>query len=421
MENWIAKTSNRHFPSQLRARSLVVAGALLFALLGAALPTRPAENASPDQTSFDDERKALAKAKAQSVLAEERAAMLDARAGVAGEQADIARNRAAAVALRIQAAESDMAAAETRIRLIERLRAEQRTRLAAAQEPAMRILAALQMLSRRPPAMALVQPGSTRDMVHTRAILASVIPRLRAQTAGLRKEIERGKSLRSDADRAKAALALSRDRLDEKRTEFLQLSATKRADFDALRVASLAEEDRAIGLAEQAKDIGSLMATMAADGVLRDRLASLAGPVLRPDSGESVAEPAQTVDPVLPRQIPYRLPATGQLLAGLGEVSDNGVRARGLTLAVRPLAQLIAPSPGRVVFAGPFRGYGNVLIIDHGGGWTSLIASIGALDVSVGESVIQGSPIGRAGEDRPTITVELRLKGEAVDISRLIG
>jgi septal ring factor EnvC (AmiA/AmiB activator) len=227
--------------------------------------------------------------------------------------------------------------------------------------------------------------------------------------------------LRIDADRARAALSLSRDRLAEKRAEFLQQSAAKRADFDQLRGAALAEEDRAIGLAEQAKDIGALMDVMTEDGALRDRLASLAGPVLRPNEGETVQEAAAIVDPVLPSQIPYRLPATGQLLAGLGDVSDNGVRARGLTLAVRPLAQLIAPSPGRVVFAGPFRGYGNVLIIDHGGGWTSLIASIGTLDVSVGESVIQGSPIGRAGEERPTITVELRLKGEPVDISRLIG
>jgi murein hydrolase activator len=410
LENSTAKTSKRRFPSQLRVR-LFLAGALLFALAGAALPPETLAN----------ERAALAKAKAQSLLAEERASMLDARAGVAGEEADSARNRAAAIALRIQAAESDMAAAETRIRLIERLRTEQRARLAVVQEPAMRLLAALQMLSRRPPAMALVQPGSTRDLVHTRAALASVIPRLRAQTAGLRAEIERGKALRIDADRARAALSLSRDRLAEKRAEFLQQSAAKRADFDQLRGAALAEEDRAIGLAEQAKDIGALMDVMTEDGALRDRLASLAGPVLRPNEGETVQEAAAIVDPVLPSQIPYRLPATGQLLAGLGDVSDNGVRARGLTLAVRPLAQLIAPSPGRVVFAGPFRGYGNVLIIDHGGGWTSLIASIGTLDVSVGESVIQGSPIGRAGEERPTITVELRLKGEPVDISRLIG
>jgi murein hydrolase activator len=410
LESSTAKTNKPLVPSQLRVRP-ILAGALLFALAGAALPP----------VSMEEERAALAKAKAQSLIAEQRAAMLDARAGVAEEAADVARARAAAVALRIQAAESDLSAAETRISLIERMRAEQSARLASAQAPAMRLLAALQMLSRRPPALALIQPGSTDDLVHTRAILSALIPRIRRQTAGLRAEIERSRALRADADRARSALALSRTRLDEQRAEFLQLSAAKRADFDQLRGAALAEEDRAIGLSEQANDIGDLMQSMSADGVVRDRLAALSGPVLRPLDGRSAPLEAAAAAVADRTNIPYRLPVAGTVVAGLGDVSEAGVRARGLTLAVRPTAQLVAPSSGRIAFAGPFRGYGQIVIIDHGGGWTSLITSLSALDVVIGENVVQGSPIGRAGTDRPTVSVELRQKGQPVDISRLVS
>ena len=96
------------------------------------------------------------------------------------------------------------------------------------------------------------------------------------------------------------------------------------------------------------------------------------------------------------------------------------MRARGLTIAARDGALVVAPAAGRVAFAGPFRGFGQIIIIDHGGGWTSLITSLAALDVRVGENILQGGPLGRAGGDRPTITVDLRRGNQPVDITPLL-
>ena len=108
-------------------------------------------------------------------------------------------------------------------------------------------------------------------------------------------------------------------------------------------------------------------------------------------------------------------------MSGLGEVSGNGVRARGLTIATRPSAQVIAPNDGRIVFAGPYRGFGRIAIIDHGQGWTTLLAGMAALDVVVGDAVVQGSPIGRATVADPKITVELRRGAQPIDIAHLVG
>jgi murein hydrolase activator len=418
LASWTAKTSNASRRSSGRVRCFAAGAFLVLALFLIGWGARAQDDAP---LNFAIERQALAKAKAQSILADERAEKLDARASAEKSEAEAAKSRAAAVAARIQAAEADISAAEARVSLIERMRADLRGKLAAEQEPAIRLLAALQTLSRRPPALALVQPGSVDDLVHTRAVLAGLMPQLRKKTANLRAQIEKSKTLRADADRAIAALDTSKQRLEDKRDELLKLSAERRLAYDTLRGSALAEQDRAIALGEKARDIVDLMDDLTEDGAIRDRLADLPGPVLRPKRpGDADIAPGDQLESET-KNLPYRLPVVGSVVTGLGEVSDTGVRSRGLTLAVRPLAQLVAPAAGRIVFAGPYRGYGNIVIIDHGRGWTSLITAVAGLDVAVGDNLLQGSPLGRAGSDAPTITVELRRQSVPVDIARFVG
>jgi septal ring factor EnvC (AmiA/AmiB activator) len=108
-------------------------------------------------------------------------------------------------------------------------------------------------------------------------------------------------------------------------------------------------------------------------------------------------------------------------VAGFGERLADGTAARGLTVATVPAATVVAPANGRVAFAGPFRGYGQILIVEHGGGWTSLVARLDRLTARVGDEVRAGDPVGSAGPGHPRILVELR-KGDApVDIAALIG
>jgi septal ring factor EnvC (AmiA/AmiB activator) len=75
----------------------------------------------------------------------------------------------------------------------------------------------------------------------------------------------------------------------------------------------------------------------------------------------------------------------------------------------------VAPGAGRIVFAGPYAGYGQIAIIDHGGGWTSLITGLAQLGVRVGDQVLAGSPLGTAGMGRPVVSMELRRDGQPVN------
>ncbi len=371
--------------------------------------------------SIEAERAALARAKLESQNAAARAQALEARAIAEQGEARKAQIEAAAVASRIQSAEANIVAAEARVRLIERLQEDLRAKLAEKQAPVVRLVAALQTLSRRPPALALVQPGSLREMVYTRAILGSVLPRLRDRTAGLRADLERGRQLRSDAGRAVTALADGRRRLDGERKALAQVAARHRQASQALAGSAIEEQDRAIAMGEEARDIGDLIGRLGEAAEVRARLETLPGPVLRPEQ-PMLARTAPAAPPAeVSNRLPYRLPVAGTVVTGLGEVSPTGIRARGLTLATRPDAQIVSPAGGRIVFAGPFRGFGQIVIIDHGRGWTSLLTNLAARDVRVGDSVVQGSPIGRAARVRPQVTVELRRNMRPIDIARLLG
>jgi septal ring factor EnvC (AmiA/AmiB activator) len=153
----------------------------------------------------------------------------------------------------------------------------------------------------------------------------------------------------------------------------------------------------------------------------RAALEALPGPLPRPPKPGEAPSPIDTI--AWSRDAPpYRLPVDGKIVTGLGELSDAGVRSRGLTLATASAAQVIAPAAGRIVFARRFRDYGTVIIIDHGGGWTSLIAHLGEATVAVGARVAQGAPIGRAKTiEEPRVTIELRRKDRAIDMTRLLG
>ncbi|WP_445326794.1 murein hydrolase activator EnvC family protein [Sphingobium sp. AN558] len=372
-------------------------------------------------TTLAQEQAALKTARRQSDEARARSARLEQQAGAAREEADRAARRAAAMAARIQESEADVLAAQARIAIIARLQRAQAVRLAARQAPVVRLAAALQIMARRPLLLALVQPGSVADAVHMRAVLGRILPVIQARTAGLRVELERSRGLRETAEQAAGALTKGRADLRQRQAALQTLEGRKRIAAIGLRSSAGVESDRALALGERARDIVDLMDRIEQAGDLREQLARLSGPVLRPARPEQAGAPAPERIAAAGGPPPYRLPVVGQLVTGMGEVSDSGVRSRGLTIATQPGALAVAPTAGRIAFAGPYRGYGQILIIDHGQGWTTLLTGLRRLTARVGESVAQGDPVGIAGDGRPTVTIELRRNGRPVDIVPLAG
>lgn len=389
-------------------RSTVLVGTLIAMLAigelaGAQVPT------------LQEQQGRLQDATAASQAAQARSAELERQAASERDQAVQARQQQAAAAERIKAAEADIAAARARIAIVDRQLADQRTRVAERQGPIMRLIAALQSMSRRPAALGLVQPGSTEDMVHVRAVLGTVMPVVEARTADVRGELDRIRKLRADAEAAVAALRESRRRLEGERIALVRLEAEHRLRSKELDKSALVESDKALAMGEQARDIVDQMAVMGDAAETQGELQALPGPLPRPPQPGDVPAPRRSGGGA-----PYMLPVQGVVVTGFGELSPTGVRARGPTFATAAGAQAIAPASGKILYASAFRDYGGIVIIDHGNGWTTLITGLAEVNVRKGEDVTQGRAVGRAGTENPRVTVELRRRGRPMDFTRLL-
>ncbi|WP_422345365.1 murein hydrolase activator EnvC family protein [Parasphingorhabdus sp.] len=397
----------------LRWLFLPLGVAALGAVFTAALP------AQTRSLSLSEEQQALVTAREQSERARQRSDALRRQAEAATNAEERISIEAAALAARIQAAEADNRAARSRIAIVEQLQETQRARLAEKQQPVVRLTAALQMMTRKPTAVALVEPRSLDELIYIRSIMSAVIPEIEERTASLRREVEQGEKLRAQSARAIASLNESQQRLALRRKQLASLEANERVDAQQFSNDAGLEQDRALALGEEARDILDLMDQIRESGVVRQSLAQLDGPLLRPSqNGDRPIKPEVSNNNV---ESAYRLPVIGNIVTGLGEVSDSGYRSRGLTIAVDPGAQIVAPAAGRVAFSGRYRGYGNILIIEHDANWTSLITNLATTSVKVGDRVVQGAPVGRSGQDDPNVTVELRRNGRPIDIAALIG
>ena len=365
----------------------------------------------------EDAQAALVRAQAQGAEARSRAEVLEAGAASATAAADRTAQEAAALAARVQESEAQITATAAQLRLIGQDQARLRTELAEQQRPLIELTAALQRLSRRPPLLSLLRPGSLREAVYLRAVLETLLPEVSRRTAGLHQAIERGQALAAQAQHTSAALRAGQAELARRRSDLGVIEERQRLASVQASGAANRESERALALSEQARDLTGLVNDLARAGAVRDQLAALPGPVLRPAQPQAASAPSdQSASPVATdAPTRYLLPVAGRLISGFGASGSGQPPSRGISILAMGGAQVVAPGAGRVAFAGPYRGYGLIVIIEHGGGWTSLVTGLSQLDCWAGEQLVPGGSLGRAGPGNPLLTLELRRQGVAVN------
>jgi len=350
----------------------------------------------------------LKRALADQASAEAQTAKLEQAATLARSDADRLHAQQAAAAQAIDAAEARIGAADARVRLASAYVSAYRQRLAVEQQPVSSLLAGLATMAQRPPLLVLADRGGTDELVEVRLLLDSTLPVIRARTARLSTQLAQGQRLERAALAARTELAHSHDALVDRRAQYaaLEQKAVERAL--ASGGTALTAGDRAMAAGE---DVEKLRAEQAGGQSIRSVASRLADEEAAPPS--PFAPEGTAPHP----PFAYQLPAAAPVTQGMASISDSGVRARGIAFATPRGAPVSAPADGTVKFSGPFRGHDGVLIVDHGGGWLSLIVNV-ASTLHAGDRVRLGDSVGRA---LGPIELELSQNGRQISPALIAG
>ena len=361
-------------------------------------PLLLAAGSAPVQPAAETVDAALVRAKAEAEQAARRLNILEDQARKAGDEAERARAEqlagAAAIEAAISASSAQLRLARTRVALAEQRLAKRRAPLAA-------LLAGLATMGRQPPLLALADQGSVDEMVRVRALLNSTMPVIERRSAALTAELAGRRKLASAADSARAELARDREQLAVRQQQFAELEAKATARAARFSGEAFGAGDRVLASGEALEAAGSDAARRREGRATASALAALDFAPPRPMRGDSSRPPVDFA---------YSLPVIAPLLDGLGSVDRSGIVSRGLSFATGRGAAVTVPADGIIAFAAPFRERDGVVIINHGGGWTSLLLGV-ASDRPRGTRVERGEPLGRA---LGPVGVELRRGGVPV-------
>jgi septal ring factor EnvC (AmiA/AmiB activator) len=300
------------------------------------------------------------------------------------------------------------------------------------------VLAALQRMGSNPPPAVLVKPEDMSEAVRAATVMGSLIPELKSEIEAARRDLDA-------LGKTREAIAGERDELTERSRALAADKARLAALIDA-RQQSLASAQDALGSQQQRADellkratsLKDLIGRIDSENAARKAAAAAAhaADVAVATEIEARAKAARGADPArLKPEISFAdakgqvpLPAAGAILKTFGSPGDRGGAERGVSLATPAGATVSAPVDGAILFAGAYRTYGQLLIIDAGGGYYVLLAGMDRINVEPGEFVLAGEPIGVMGDGsvrmataaavgaaRPVLYIELRKDGTAID------
>ncbi|MGX8011403.1 murein hydrolase activator EnvC family protein [Mesorhizobium sp. ORM8.1] len=403
-------------------------------------PARAAENTLDTAPDPDQSRAEYEQVSKEITLSSERLAKL------AADIASVRKDYASITAALIQSAMTEQKLGQDIEDIgarLEGLKAEEqklRASLMARRDVLAEVLGALQRMGLNPPPAILVKPEDALSSVRSAILLGAVVPELRQQTDRLMADLKEQTRVTAsiEAERARLTAAVTDQTAEKKRLTML-LEAKKKLQADT-QTAIAAEQRRSQQLAAKASSLKDLIASLEADKTRKaaDQLKAGDQKSTAGDTTASTTELAAlpvpeanrltTSAPFSALQGQIALPVIGKVKLRFGADDGNGAAMQGDMVATQSGAIVTAPADGNVLYAGPFRSYGQLLILNAGDGYHVVLAGMSRISVATGQSVLAGEPIGAMGEARvastsasrngnatPELYVEFRKDGKPVD------
>lgn len=323
-------------------------------------------------------------------------ALLSALPAYASQTAQL-QEKLVGAAYRIRAMEQYLIELDTRLEQLDKekagLEADFNKRRARMADLAL----ALSRLSRMPPEAALIQPGGGAQAARSAMLLRETLPVIEREASTMRGLLQKLDTNTREAADKRVLLKSAHDDLERQHRQLVALTAQRAVQENP---AYSDDEIRAIErLAAKASSFDRLLSDI-------DRMDTPRGEEM-PEEGDAL------------------LPISGLITTSFGDTNRLGVKAQGLSIEGMAGAVVVAPMGGIVKYAGPFKGYGNIVIIAHRGGYHSLLSGLSKIDVSAGQAIVSGEPIGILFSDqvavKPVLYYELRYQGRPVNPSKKIS
>ena len=430
----------------LRAFAATVAGGLV---LGAVLAgaqetgpdTVPLPAAKPDRPTLglsDEDKQALSSDEARSLYQQHERQLdrikderIEAEQGVSSIRTERAELNERLLDVARKSADS-----ETRLTVLEqeldKLRAQEgslRERLREQHREIGDLLAVMQRMGREPPPVMITQRDDALRMVRSGMVLNSFFPALKARADTLAGRLSELSRVLAEKKRRAEQLAQEKRELDALRTRTRDLIAQKqeRLKRERSRLGALdrAAERHAAAISDLSELLETLDSEVAAQtglGAYEEELRSGEIVELKPRARQAAFVQPGRMKPAVPFAQAKGLlvmPASGSIVREYGETDNLGIDSKGISIETRSEAQIVAPADSWVSFAGEFRSYGQLLILNAGGGYHILLAGMDEIYATRGQFVLSGEPVASMSEAsasesrtenpaRPSLYVEFR-------------
>jgi len=328
-------------------------------------------------------------------------------------------------AAKIQAIEDDVYAREARLRELYDSEQALEQKLKDKTYEMAATLGAMQRLSVQKTNVVAFKPGEAINTLRTTSLLKVILPDLKNRASALEDDLTDLNNVRDDITQQNIELKSELTKLVISNNDIDELLKQRVTEREKLDFATMKEREKLKTFAANASDLQELIAQIQKEINIREEAAELAALNLRDKPGQQHS----TAGISLPQgdlkfaaakgSLP--LPARGTIAQSFDQLLATGQKSKGITIETLKGATVIAPHEGRVVFAGNFRTYGLLLIIDHGEGYHTLLAGMENINGVVGQWILKGEPVGQmaasetSSNSRQKLYVEFRQQGKPIN------
>lgn len=405
-------------------KTLLIFSLIALLVAGQRSDAAPAANVSASE---------VAKMEAEAKRVSKEHQQMEQKANKLKEELKNVNQKMIAAAKKIQNGEDELRKKQEELEVLQKHLNESEEKFNSENDMLIETLAALQNLALRPSEAVLVQPLSPVEVMRSSILLRGSVHALESRASSIRQSIEDISNQKKQIAARLQDLEKDNKILAQQQEDMKKLSQQKSTMYSQISSKSEEAKKKADMLASQAHNLRDLLEKLEKQKEITRRQMAEKARLAREQAADkmrkenhgleasyeaenNVTVPETPVTGFSKAKGRLSRPARGPLVTAFHSELSKGVVSNGIDIKTAAKAQVIAPFDGTVIYAGPFKNFANLVIIDHGEGYTSLLSGLGETDTEVGQSLLAGEPVGTMPADTNSkLHMEIRKNNHPVD------